>query len=97
MLASMELGVKSVTWDMVKTELESDGEFRELSDWICGGCVGSPEDLPEYIRQYWRVGDNLRSNERVPMLQERTAVPVKLMKQVLHPYTLPTKGSSLLV
>jgi hypothetical protein len=45
-LTSMELGVKCVSWEM----LEIDGEFRDLSDWICGGCVGSPR-VPAGIHQ----------------------------------------------
>ena len=84
MLASMELGVRSVSWDMVKSELVDDGEFRDLSDWISGGCVGPPDCLPGYIRQYWRVRDKLRLVERVPMLEDRTVIPVKLRKQVLQ-------------
>ena len=36
LLASMELGVKSVSWTMVKTELSVDGEFKDLTDWISG-------------------------------------------------------------
>ena len=83
MLASMELGVRSVSWDMVKAELVKDAEFKDLSDWISGGCVGPPESLPEHIRQYWRVRGRLRLVEMVPMLEDRTVVPVKLRKQVL--------------
>ena len=45
MLASMELGVRSVSWEMLKTELGKDENFRDLSDWIGGS-------LPEHIRQY---------------------------------------------
>ena len=42
LLASMELGVKSVSWAMVKNELSGDGEFKDLADWISGGCIGPP-------------------------------------------------------
>ena len=51
LLASMELGVRSVSWAMVKDELSRDKEYRDLSDWINGGCAGPPESLPDYIRQ----------------------------------------------
>ena len=46
MLASMELGVRSVRGAMVKEELPRDREFWELSDWIGVGCMGPPESLP---------------------------------------------------
>ena len=49
MLASMELGIKSVSWAMVKNELSGDGEYKDLADWIGGGC---PEVLPNHIRLY---------------------------------------------
>ena len=39
MLASMELGVKSVSWAMVKGELSKDQDFRDLSDWISGAVL----------------------------------------------------------
>ena len=84
MLASMELGVRSVSWAMVKDELYSDQEFRDLSDWIGGGCIGPPESLPDHIRQYWRVRDKLRLVEMVPMMEERTVIPAKLRQQVLE-------------
>ena len=50
--ASMELGVKSVTWDVVKMEVERDQEFRDLSDWIIGGCEGPPGGLVDHLKQY---------------------------------------------
>ena len=84
MLASMELGVRSVSWAMVKEELSSDQKFRDLSDWISGGCIGPPDSLPNHIRQYWRVRDKLRLVEMVPMLEERTVIPAKLKQQGLE-------------
>ena len=69
---------------MVKNELSVDGEFKDLSDWICGGCIGPPEMLPDHIRQYWRVRDKLRLVESVLMLDDRTVVPNKLRGPVLE-------------
>ena len=40
----MELVIKSVTWDMVKNELSMYQEYKDLSNFIRGGCVGSPEN-----------------------------------------------------
>ena len=83
-VASMELGVKSVTWDLVKMELERDKEFKDLSDWILGGCEGPPGELLDHIKQYWRVKNSLRVVERVLMMGERTVVPWGLRDQVLE-------------
>ena len=84
MVASMEMGVKSVSWTMVRRELDKDAEFRDLADWVLGGCQGPPEMLPTHIREYWRVRDKLRILEGVPMLEGRTVVPKKLRGQVLE-------------
>ena len=39
LLASIELGVKSVSCLMVKNKLSGDGEYKDLADWISGGCT----------------------------------------------------------
>ena len=84
MLASMQIGVKSVSWEMVQAELHKDTEFKDLSDWISGGCIGPPESLPDYLKQYWRVRHDLRLLEEVPMLSDRTVIPRGLRVPVLQ-------------
>ena len=69
---------------MVKAELSKDAEFKDLADWIEGGCGGRPEDLPLHLKQYSREKNKLRLVESVPMLVDRTVVPVKLRSQVLE-------------
>ena len=87
LLASMELGVRSITWDMVKKQLHTDSKFRDLSDWIIGGCVGPAESLPHHIKPFWRLREQLTCVEYVPMCGERTVIPEKLqpeVKKILH-------------
>ena len=60
LLASIELGINSVSWAMVKNELSADREYKEIAEWISGGCTGPPEVVPDHIRLYWRVSDKLR-------------------------------------
>jgi hypothetical protein len=60
LLASIELGVKSVSWAMVKNELSVDGGYKDLADCITGGRAGPPYVLPDHIRLYWRVRAKLR-------------------------------------
>ena len=77
-LASMELGVTSVSWAMTKNKLSGDGEYTDLADWIGGGCTGPPELLPDHISPYWKVRTKLRLVDMVAMLDDRTVVPIKL-------------------
>jgi hypothetical protein len=46
--------------------------------------TGPPEVLPDHIRQYWRVKAMLRLVDVVPMLDDRTVVPIKLRDQFLE-------------
>ena len=78
LLASMELGIKSVSWKMVKIELSKDREFQDLADWILAGCLGSAESLTDYIKQFRRFRHLLRVMDQVPMLGERTVIPKEL-------------------
>ena len=39
--------------------------------------------LPDHIRLHWRVWNKLRLVDMVPMLYDRTVVPLKLRGQVL--------------
>ena len=54
LLASLEFGIRSITWEMVKKELLTDPEFRGLTAWITGGCRGDKQVLPATISKYWR-------------------------------------------
>ena len=54
LLASLEFGVRSITWEMVKKELVKDPAFQGLAAWINGGCLDARKVLPEEIKKYWR-------------------------------------------
>ena len=58
LLASLEFGVRSITWEMVKKELVTDPEFRGLAAWISEGCHDDKKALPEEIKKYWRFRKN---------------------------------------
>ena len=84
MVASLEMGVKSVSWTMVNMELGKDTEFKDLAEWVQGGCHGPPEGLPLHLREFWRVRDKLRILEGGPVLEQRTVIPKNLRGQVLE-------------
>ena len=84
LLASMELRIKSVSWDMVKRELTNSREFQDLGDWIIGGGAGPHESFPDYGKQFWRFREKMRVMDMVPMMGERTVILKGLRRQVLH-------------
>ena len=82
-IASMELGIRSVSWEMVKRELQNDAKYRDLSTWIQEGCIGPATTLPLHIKPFWKLRGNLRCTDSVPMFDERTIVPESLRERVL--------------
>ena len=62
----------------VKNDLSGDGEYKDLADWISGGCTGPPEMLPDHIRLYWRVRNKLSQVNMVPVLDDSTVVPLMM-------------------
>ena len=83
-LASMELGVRSITWDMAKKELVKDKTYSDLSSWIMSGCQGPVEDLPPHIKPYWKLRNYLHCVEFVPMFNDRTIIPTGMRQHVLE-------------
>ena len=77
-LASVELGIRSITWEMVKKELYRDEKFNDLSLWIQEGCAGPVATLPPHVKPFWRLRGNLQCTEKVPMFNERVIIPEAL-------------------
>ena len=77
----MESGTRSITWDMVKSEVAKSDHSRALAQWITAGCPGPAHLIPIAARPYWGVRQNL---DGVPMLSDRTIIPEKFRKQVLE-------------
>ena len=71
-IASMELGIRSVSWEMVKKELQNDAKFGDLSTWIQKGCIGPATTLPLHIKPFWKLRGNLRCTDSVPVFDEST-------------------------
>ena len=73
--AAMDYNVRRITWEMVKDELAADQEFRDLADWIQGGCSGPGESLSTHIKPFWRTKSSLHCEDGVPMLGTRGSLP----------------------
>ena len=81
-LASMDMVVKSVTWDGVKQAISRDTTMLQLLNWIEGGCHGEKEGLPSDLQVYWALRDKLSVSDGVPMYDDRTIIP-KCMRQAV--------------
>ena len=75
----MELGVKSIMWDMMKQEFLKDKTYADLSSWITSG-----EDLPPHIKSYRKLRNDLHCVEYVPMFNDRTIILVDMRQKVLE-------------
>ena len=80
-IASMQVGVSSVTWEMVADVLNYDKEYAELAQWIDSGC---PETTMEHLKPYLRVKKNLRTIDGVPMNGDRVVIPLSLRESILE-------------
>ena len=83
LLASMNNGVRSVTWEQVKVVVAGDTDMTKLVDWIQGGCLGAKDDLPMSLQEYWGIRDNLHVSEGVALYGGRTIIPRSLREDVL--------------
>ena len=75
LVASMSLEARSISWDMVKKEAERDPCSTLLLHWIAEACPGPVGDLPDELRQFWRVRENLRVLDGVAMYGDRAIIP----------------------
>ena len=80
-IASMQVGVSSVTWEMVKDVLHYDKEYAELARWIDAGCQDTSN---EHLKPYLRVRKNLRTIDGVPMNGDRVIIPECLRDSILE-------------
>ena len=84
LVCSMESTTRSVTWDMVKSEVDKSDSCQNLKRWIMAGCPGPLNLVPVESRPYWNVRQELRILDGVPMLGDRTIIPDKLRGDVLE-------------
>ena len=83
LLYSIELNAKAITWDSIKEASMQDETNKTLVDWIIGGCTTELNLLPVCLRPYWRIKEQLRLHDGVPMMGDRVVVPIKLRPGVL--------------
>ena len=71
LLASVGHNASAITWDLVKRFTKNDETSHSLTKWIMAGCPGPVSALPENVKLLWRVRDQLRVHDGVPMMTDR--------------------------
>ena len=84
LLASVGHNTSTNTWDIVNRFTKDNETSHSLTKWIMAGCPGPVSALPEKVKLFWRVRDQLRVHDGVPMMSERIIVPEKLRPRVLE-------------
>ena len=97
LLADIRTGAKALTWEDVKREVQQDIDSIELIDWIRGGCLGPIHRVRSNVRPFWKKRSELRIQDGVPMLGDRTIIPKKLRKEVLDTLHAAHQGTSSMV
>ena len=83
LLASLSREVQSIGWNMVKQAAEKDESSKTLVQWIRDECPGPLDQLPENLKEFWRVRARLRIVDGVAMYGDRTIIPEMLRPDVL--------------
>ena len=76
--------LQAITWDRVVAAAAQDEECQLLSQAISSGFPPSKNELPELIRRYWPVQDELYTICGVPLKDSRILIPRLLRAEVLE-------------
>ena len=75
--------ITAATWDLVRTATTSDETMQKLSDLIEFGFPESKSNLPEAIKPYFQLKDDLSSVDGVILYGDRLLIPTSLRQNVL--------------
>ena len=81
LLATMDYSVSATSWARIKKEISVDNESQALLNWIRRGC--DVKNIPANLSTYRKHSVLLRECEGVPMLGDRTIIPIKLRPEIL--------------
>ena len=76
--------VESVTWSGVQKAALVDNECVGLANLIMEGFPTSKEDVPENLKRYWSMRDDLYVVEGVPFKDRKMLIPKSLRTSVLN-------------
>ena len=76
--------VKSITWEQVREAASVDREIIDLVELIRQGFPGQRSQVPEHLRQFWQMRDELHAIDGVPFLNGKMLIPTVLRGSVLE-------------
>ena len=76
--------VKSVTWRGIQKAALVDEECVSLVNLIMDGFPTSKEDMPDNLKRYWSMRDELYVIDGVPFKDKKMLIPKNLRAQVLE-------------
>jgi hypothetical protein len=82
-IASMSIGTKAITWSMVAEACYGDPDMRDLVSTIEEGFPPIQSDLKPNLRAFWKLRQDLDSEDGVPTYRGRAIIPEKLRSSVL--------------
>jgi hypothetical protein len=82
-IASMMTGTRAITWSMVAEACYGDPDMRALVSTIEGGFPPTQSDLEPNLRIFWKLRQDLDSEDGVPTYRGRAIIPEKLRSLVL--------------
>ena len=86
--------IRSVTWTNVNDAAMMDEECTVLAQTIYNGFPESRDELPENIRQFWPMRDDLYMIENVPFRGKKMLIPKVLRRRVLEGLHAANQGVS---
>ena len=75
--------ITSTTWDLVKLATASDASLHKLMSLIENGFTESQPELPEELKPYHQIRDDLCSIDGVVLYGDRIIIPPSLRPNVL--------------
>ena len=69
------IDVKVITWDRIKEASSQDTTIRNLVQCITNGFPSNSNDIPDDIKPYWKLKDELSHIDGVALYQARIIVP----------------------
>ena len=84
MLLSDSPQLRSVTWERIMEAANVDRECRDLSQLITRGFPRSKKDLPDHLKQFWSMREDLYNVDGVPIQDGKILIPTSLRREVLE-------------
>ena len=76
--------LKAVTWERITLAASNDRECKDLTNQIAQGFPFNKKELPDHLKVFWAMREELYSVDGVPVLNGRILIPPSLRAEVLE-------------